>query len=51
MYLFANDGENHTNNVKQLENMKKALEDLSCRHRQKDEDILFSIVCYSDTNL
>ena len=27
MYLFANDGENHTNNVKQLENMKKALED------------------------
>ena len=31
--------------------MKKALEDLSCRHRQKDEDILFSIVCYSDTNL
>ena len=29
MYLLANDGENHTNNVKQLENMKKALEDLS----------------------
>ena len=27
MYLFANDGENHTNNVKQLENMKKALEE------------------------
>ena len=27
MYLFANDGENHTNNVKQLENMKKAMEE------------------------
>ena len=27
MYLFAKDGENHTNNVKQLENMKKAMED------------------------
>ena len=27
MYLFANDGENHTNNVKQLENMKKAIEE------------------------
>ena len=27
MHLFANDGENHTNNVKQLENMKKALEE------------------------
>eukprot|EP00435_Cladocopium_sp_Y103_P062762 s1111_g24.t1 len=29
MYLVPNDGENHTNNVKQLENMKKALEDPS----------------------
>ena len=29
MYLFANEGENHTNNVKQLENMKKAMEDAS----------------------
>ena len=27
MYLFANDGENHTRNVKQLEEMKKALEE------------------------
>ena len=27
VYMFANDGENHTNNVKQLEEMKKALEE------------------------
>ena len=27
MYLFANEGENHTNNVKQLEEMKKGTED------------------------
>ena len=27
MYLFANEGENHTNNVKQLEAMKKGTED------------------------
>ena len=27
VYLFANEGENHTNNVKQLEAMKKAMED------------------------
>ena len=25
--MFANEGENHTNNVKQLEAMKKAMED------------------------
>jgi len=34
MYLFANDGENHTNNVKQLENMKKAMEEKFQRSRQ-----------------
>ena len=27
LYLFANEGENHTNNVKQLEEMKKGTED------------------------
>ena len=27
IYLFANEGENHTNNVKQLEEMKKGTED------------------------
>ena len=27
MYLFANEGENHTNNVKQLEEMKKGTEE------------------------
>ena len=27
MYFFANEGENHTNNVKQLEEMKKGTED------------------------
>jgi len=27
IYYFANEGENHTNNVKQLENMKKAMEE------------------------
>ena len=30
MYLFANEGENHTNNVKQLEAMKKGTEDAVC---------------------
>ena len=27
IYKFANEGENHTNNVKQLEQMKKAMAD------------------------
>ena len=31
-YLFANEGENHTNNVKQLEAMKKAMEDGAAQH-------------------
>ena len=31
IYLFANEGENHTNNVKQLEEMKKGTEDTDRR--------------------
>ena len=42
MYLFANEGENHTNNVKQLENMKKAMEDSS------NDSMEFVISCASD---
>ena len=42
MYLFANEGENHTNNVKQLENMKKAMEDSS------NHSMEFVISCASD---
>ena len=34
MYLFANEGENHTNNVKQLEEMKKGTEDTGRLRRE-----------------
>ena len=42
IYYFANEGENHTNNVKQLENMKKAMEDSS------NDSMEFVISCASD---